>query len=690
MEQDNIYFASKDPKETAGILLDKSTSFYNVLQNNEYLNKLERMWAMYHGADLDRTNMTTGHRITFGGEQGEIVNLKINHFRNLAQHIFNMITSNRPTMEARAVNTDYKSLAQTQLANGILDYYMRDKRLEDYLKKAVEMAIVMGSGFIKMDWNASGGDVYDADPETGQIISEGDVEFSNLSPFDVVFDGTKDSYNNDWILTRSSKNKYDLIAKYPEYEDKIKGIPSKNELNKLKMNFFSNDKTDDVFIYEFYHKRTDSMPNGRYMLFLSEEIVLIDLPMPYRVIPIFRVTAGEIIGTPYGYTPMFDIYPIQEASDALYSTVFTNQNAFGVQNVFIKTGSNLSTYNLDGALNVLEGDEAPVPLNLTQTPAEVFKFLDMLVQAGETISGVNSVARGNPQASLESGNALALVQSMALQFISGLQGNYVRLIEDVGTSLIQILKDFANTPKVIAIVGKNNRPLLKEFTGDSISAINRVIVDVGNPLSRTTAGRVQMADQLLQMKLLKNANQYFQVITTGRLDTAYEGEINELLLVKSENEQMLDGVQVQAVMLDAHAMHIQEHKTVLSDPDLRRDPQLVQNVLGHIQTHIDMLRNGDPDLLQLLGQQPLNPNPQAGAPELPPGPQNPSGAPGEGAPIDGVMEPTGQPAANAQGDQQINNPNLPGGSQNLPSLPKVPAEALANPGLQEQSMGNVR
>jgi hypothetical protein len=38
---------------------------------------------------------------------------------------------------------------------------MRDKRLEQDLKRAVEYAIVMGSGYIKMEWNATTGEVYD-------------------------------------------------------------------------------------------------------------------------------------------------------------------------------------------------------------------------------------------------------------------------------------------------------------------------------------------------------------------------------------------------------------------------------------------------------------------------------------------------------------------------------------------------
>ena len=65
---------------------------------------------------------------------------------------------------------------------------------------------------------------------------------------------------------------------------------------------------------------------------------------------------------------------------------------------------------LNGALNIIKSPVEPKEnfKNLTNTPAEVFKFLDSLIQAAETISGVNSVARGNPEASLKSGTAASI------------------------------------------------------------------------------------------------------------------------------------------------------------------------------------------------------------------------------------------------------------------------------------------
>lgn len=681
----NEYFAAADSKKCASTLLDKGQSFFNALRANSFLDKIIKQWQAYHGVYYN--DMSYAHEIGFSGEQGELVTLPVNHYRNIADHMFTMITATRPSMQARAINTDYKSLAQTYLADGILDYYMRERKLEDAIKEATKMSIVLGAGFIKMEWNATSGEIYDTDPDTEEPIYEGDVEFTTLSPLDVVVDGTKESWNNEWILVRSYQNKYNLMAKYPELADKIKGMPVKSEVNSYRFALFSNDQTEDIAVYEFFHKRTEAMPDGRYMLFVNEEIVLLDTKMPYSQLPIFRISPSNILGTPYGYTPMFDIFPIQEGINSLYSAIMTNQSALAVQNIFVHRDSDLNLRSLDGAMNIVEGTIKPEPLNLTETPKEVFEFLNLLIQSAETISGVNSVARGNPEASLKSGNALALVQSQALQFISGLQQSYVKLIEDVGTSLIRMLKDFASTPRVVAIVGKNNRPLLKEFNGDDLSYVNRVVVDLGNPLSKTTAGRVQMAEQMLQMKIIKNPQQYFQVINTGRLDSMYEGDMMELLLVKSENEQLLEGKPIQAALLDAHRMHIMEHKSVLADPDLRRNAELVQLTLKHIQEHIDYLRNTDPDLLQLIGEQPLQPPQMQGGPNLPPGPM----AQDQGGPEGGQGGQMQSMINMPQGPIQPGEPiHLADGSmQNLPNLPQVPANLLPNPELQQQAMGNV-
>ena len=664
------YFAAQPAEDAVPILRRRADDWFETLTNNNYLDKIKRCWLAYHGAYFD--DIGGGHSITFGGEQGELTHLPINHFRNISQHILVMVTANRPSFQARSTNTDYKSLVQTNLANNLLEYYMREKRLEKTLRLAVEYAIVMGSGYIKMEWNATTGEIYDFNEETQTPIYEGDVVFTNLSPFDVVFDSTKETTDLDWVIVRSWKNKFDIAAKYPEFGDEIRSLQTKSDMSKFKLVGSSYDKTTDIPVYEFFHKRTESMPEGRYLMYLDDDTILEDAPIPYRELPIYRISPSDILGTPYGYTTMFDLLPIQDGINILYSTALTNQNAFGVQNIYVPRGADISLNQLGGGLNVIEGNlqaGKPEPLNLTETPKEIFDFMKQLESTMETISGVNSVARGNPETSLKSGNALALIQSQSLQFMSGLQAQYIQLIEDVGTGLVNLLKDFASVPRVAAIAGKHNKTEMKEFSGDDLDTVNRVIVDVGNALAQTTAGRVQIAEQLLQMMPEQmTPQQYINIMNTGKLESLTSSTNDELLLIKSENERLIDGTaQVLALATDDHQIHIKEHKSVLADADVRLDPELSQRALDHISAHIKLLRETDADLLVLLGQQPLGEiggtpaNPPGGEPNQQGmgGPQaQPNDESGGQLSADGAAGPLPQPAKPAQ---------APGGAPTVPS-----------------------
>lgn len=651
------YFAAKDKNETAATLLDRADKWFNFLYQNGYYAKIRRSWEFYHGHYFNAS-----HEISFTGDYGEFSALASNHYRNIADLMVTMIINSRISYKARASNTDSKSLIQTELANGLLDYYVRQKRIEKYVHEAVRQAVVLGSGYVKIEWNATTGDIYDYHPDTGAPIYEGDIEISNLEPQDVLFDPNKsNNAKHSWVLTRSWKNKYDVIAKFPEFREQIINLPTKSSYIQFKQNFdfFRQVESDDIAVYEFYHLPTESMPEGRYMMFFSPETVVLDLPMPYRRLPVLRIVPSEIIGTPFGTTPMFDLLPLQEAYNSLFSTVFTNQITFGVQHIFVPRGADISLSALADGLNIIEGNPGqgkPEPLNLTQTPAEIFNFLQMIKKEMETISGMNSVVRGDPESSLRTGAALALVQSMALQYISRLQSQYVMLLEDLGMFIIELLRDFAAVPRVAIIAGESNESYVRrEFNSDDLSTIDRVIVDIGNPVSVTTAGKLQMASELIQYGIIKTPEDYFSVLNTGQLNTMTEDPQRQNSFVKKENEFLLRGQPVPVLMTDAHLYHIRKHKALLDDPEMR-DPNnpSVQVILNHILEHVEALRSTDPGLLALLQEQPLPP--QGGSQ---PSPEQTAPDVNQSAP------PEGEVMAEPQ-DFTQEPPNLP----QMPSLPE--------------------
>lgn len=580
------YFAAKPLSELGDELIAKKDEYYRYLNN---IGRRELLFNCYN--TYYKPALTRGYTYRSGVE-GELVNLTDNHFRSLIDIRLIMATGQRPAFEPKAINTDAESGAQVKLASGLLEYYERVKKLERYLTKATGFAITYGEGFVGTFWNATRGEVY-ARSEDGKPIYEGDLEFGAYHSFDVIRStDVLDPECHNWYMLRTYVNKFDYASKYPELKDRIIGLSRDISDDAFITTFaynYNEPRNEDVIpLYTFFHKRTEALPEGRLVEFSSPDTMYSDGPLPYKELPLYRIAPSEMEGQLNGYTNAFDLLPLQETLDKLVSTVTTNQAAFGIQNIAVPKGSGINVLNLRGGLNIVEYDAKmgkPEALQLTATPPEIFQFIHDIKKDMETLIGVNSVARGNPESSLKSGAALALIQSLAIQFAQGLQQSYAHLLEDVGTSIINILQTFADTPRIALITGKSNRSYLKEFKSTDLMNISRVIVDMGNPITRTTAGRVNLAEQLIQNGLIASPEQYIQVLTTGRVESLYEAESSQLLLIKSENEKMQEGQNPLVLRTDNHELHIKEHQTVLSSPETRENPQIVQATLAHIAEH---------------------------------------------------------------------------------------------------------
>ena len=675
LEQEPIesdYFAAASPDEIGSQLMAKVTKFQSYLTSSSLVELWRTSYKMYYGLSNSYSNYNTFEvgSIQASGAEGEIAKVRINSFRNLLTHLLVLTTGQRPALEVRPINTDSASIAQAYLGTGLIEYFLREQKIERNTVSAVESAICLGEGWIGLDWNASAGNVYATGPN-GQPIMDGDIEAKTYTPFDVIKDTTKPSSDNpDWIIFKNTKNRYDLSAKYKSLAKEILNLSQdtekfkyENPINIIGRSGFGKQETDDVVVYAFYHRKSEALPNGRFVLFCDASTVLYDGALPFEEIPCYRVAFSDILGTPFAYTVAFDLLGIQMLIDKLYSVVSSNQLAAGVQNFWQPPGNSLERSQMAGGLNLLESVTKPEVLELLKTPAEVFSYINKLEQMMQTLSGVSSVAQGQVDKDL-SGTALAFLQSQSITFNSGLQNSYNQLLESVGSGILGIIKDYAATPRVALISGAFNRPLLREYVGSDISAVSRCYVDATSAISKTTSGKLQIADQLLAHGLIDSPEIYIEVLETGKIQTLYQGKMSQILLVQSENEAMHEGKPVKVLITDKHKLHILEHASVLANPESRFDEDLCQRVTDHIQDHINtylQLQQQNPALLALMSEEPL-PTPQP-APQAPQqAQQQPQGNSAASAPVKIAQTLNTVPEAQ-QRAQSIKAPRAP-------SLPK--------------------
>ncbi len=680
----NDYWATREGPDIVSSMHEQVKKYCSHIDESGRRSLWHRSHCAYYGLD-SKGNWQNAAAVSFGGEQGENVLMRVNHYRSLHDHILVLTTGSRPSFTARSANGDYKSQAQTQLAEGILDYYLTTK-LENQAKQCAAYAVRYSEGWLFVGWDANDGDpvntsevpaTEDGEPvvdEQGQPVMEQKVEYSGdvltrvYKPEDIARDVTgSDQDECQWVIAHRRVSRWDLASKYPEHESAILSAPEwASPYDRYEGGVARKMGGELVSVFELWHDITDAMPDGR-MVLTCGEAVLMDVPLPFEELPFIPMCPAYEDGTPFGYSGHFDLLALQEAYDAAYSTILTNHDAFARQTIWAAKGSGFSARDLDG-MTLVESDEPPQVLNLLQAQAESYKLLETIKNDMEQLSGINSVARGEPQASLKSGSALALVHSMAVQYNAGIQHGYAKLFEKMGTMLISRLKTFAQSKRMAEITGKRGRALLVEFKGDDISDIQRVVVELGSAILRTSAGRKELADKFFEFgQGAMTFDQYLEVMSTGRLDPVLERPQAARMNVIRENESLMEGQPAIAMVTDNHQEHISEHLSLLDDPSVRSDGLLSAMVLEHVQHHANLWVQADPVLLAATGQQPA-PAPMT-QPMPPPmvggGGPVPGGAPPSIPDANMGVDMSGQPGA-VQAPGMPNMPDLPPGTD--PSL----------------------
>lgn len=639
-EQQSSYFAQMQmySNDYGKACLNLEGEYNKYINRIGFINLLRKSYQTYFRAMLHR-----GEVVQLG-QRKEFAGLYVNEYRNFIQHMITITTTMRPEPEPRATNTDYKSMAQVILARTLLEYVNKEKKVERFGKQAVEDALWSGEGFVLTEWDANAGEKLIPDPDTGKMKYTGDIALSNFHSINAIRDtGLRDGALGSWVMFRCYGNKQNLAAQFPEKSQEI--LKTTYNDKDIWLNFWEQkrgEKTDIIPYFKVFHEKNTACPEGRFSIIIPDGTVLLDGPLPYRKLPVARIAPANMTGTPFGYSGLWDILPLQKMVDILYSTITTNQKTFGVQNIVVEKGTSINPSFMTGGLNLLEipkGGLVPQGLNLTRTAPETYNFLPMLDKKMEDITGINAVVRGNPPAGLTAGVSLALLNENAIRSSQYLQISYSNMYEDMYSNILTMYIDFGNSPRTIMIAGKSNRSYTKEFTGDDLSMIERVTVDLGNPLNRTTSGRYSIAMELLKNGMVDDPNQLIQVLTTGRYEPVYEHAQSQLMLIKSENEMMQNGQMPNATITDDHFNHLLEHETVMNSPDERNNPQsmVITAATQHIQQHLDMARQLamlNPMILEVFSPQMLGrmPMPQKPPPRIPAsqGQNHPSSQPGNG------------------------------------------------------------
>jgi hypothetical protein len=571
----------------------------------------EAVWTayrVYHGL----VGMPNGMQISSPvvslmetGEFGEFLSLTVNQYRSLVRHKIAMITSERIAWDPQASTSDSSSAKQVTLCRNLLDYMSRAKLFEQKFADQMEMSEVTGSGFLPIGWDARAG-----------FNGEGDVWAEVKAPWEVCHEKVRDYETCTWWIFTRMESRFDWIAHFADADpEKAKRI-SELDIDKrltvgVRTSTAEDENEDRIPVLYVYANATKACPKGRLAVYAAEDIPLIDGPMPYGPYsPITRLCGGEYLGTSIPIANSWSLLPIQEAVNAAWSAIVTRLDLGAVPDITAPDGTEFEQGSFGGAnlIKTTPGLEKPELLDLLQIPGALPNLVELFTKAGEDLFGINSVQRGNPNENITSGSMAALVQSMGVQFNSSEERAYVMNLEATGTNLVRVIQRCATEEQIISIAGQDEQWTTQKFIGEDLKQVLRVAVKTTSALMKTLTGRKEIADQLLVNKLIEDPRQYLQAIETGNLSPLFRSAVDQLTVIKEENERMLRGEQPRVLNWDHHALHVRDHLCQLNT-DARYDMQRSELIQNHIQEHIDLwgqLSRESPDILEATGCPPLS------------------------------------------------------------------------------------
>lgn len=673
--QSRVYWASDTPDALASYIRTRvdrqqtSAPGYSAHQT-----QVANAYWHYYGASFAYGGPSTAW-LSRAGAQGELVKVRVNYSRSLVNAVVNLVTAPKLGLEAVAANTDAKAQASAATGTAVLEWLWKEKRLEAHCVSAVESAVPFGEAFLFTPWNEALGEPMAV--LAGKLVKSGDIELKLVNTWQVIRDSSAPSWEEcQWWIVRVQANRFDAAARWTDKADDILSAPS--TYDGTTMGADSENSADLIYLDYFFHERTPAVPQGRQSIIVGGKCV-VDGKLDYETVPLYRMAAGERKGTPYPYTPYFDVLGIQELSDAIQSDLATNMSALSpmlaVPRSSMESISVANTLGAGGPVVVpfADGSQPPQAISFQMARPEQFQSLDRLRGDQRQMMGLNDVALGQSPSAQMNAQAFAVLQSAAITANSGLQTAYTDFVERVGKGCLEIYERRAPFKRKIAIVGQSEARYT-EFTGSDLAAVDSVTVEIGNALQQSPAGRMQIAQ--MRLDWTKNGGdpeEFEQIIETGRSDPRAKADESQWLLIKSENEDLAKGINPPVSVYDLHPTHIQEHAATMASPEARKTPALIEAVQKHIDEHMANWTQADPRTLQAANI-PLPPPPPPGPPPPPPGMGPPPGPPGPGGPPG--MHPPGPGGPPPPGMHGGPPPGPPPGPPGAPPGPPPPPGVL--------------
>jgi hypothetical protein len=641
-----MYWAERPADMLIAELDKKERHYFDFIARRGFGDAWLGAYCAYYGLDPDSLRWEA-QGIGYDGEQGELLRFRVNEARSYQRQATNMSIGERAAFTGLAINTDFDTLASVETTDTAINYLYWANYGERKERAVVERGDLFGSAWTWVSFDPKGGDMVQVPiplpPEMGggpspamQTVPTGEIIVKAKAPWDMFHEPLIEDFTDHvWRAVRDKVSKWEVAARFPQHRDALIKMGCHDEYAIETLFGFDREaiETDELVCKHFYHAKTRALPQGRYVLYTGG-LCLYDGPIPFRTLPFADYCPCTYIGTALGYADFWDLIPVGQMFDQVLSDAASIQANLGRPTLFVDDGTEWDAQQLADGFRVLRlrpGAREPGAVNFGSVGQSADWLYKILIERFQSLSGLNPTSRGQSAPNVSSGTMAALYHSIALEINNARQLAVDAHREKVANLLLDIVKDYVDTPLLVEIAGADERLYLQSISADQFRSIRRVVVRTAPPMLRTQAGRMEIANMLLQIPgAVQTPAQVIEVITSGQLKPLYRAPRAALLRIAYENEALAKGTRIAEVpdpsappdpMTGQPAMvmetpdipvlvtdnpkdHVLEALSVLASPAAMQNPAIRDGVMAHIAWHMRTWRGMDPAMAELLGFMP--------------------------------------------------------------------------------------
>lgn len=502
-----------------------------------------------------------------GESLGQDDSASTNYVMKNVRFMHAQMSANPPSTAARPSSSDPEDRKAAKAADKIVRGALRTYKMHERSDERNLNTIIYGTGFVKIRWNPALGELLEVSEETGEFVTEGDIEICIPNIWNIYLDADATNWDSvRYVFEKIQVPWEEAVSRWPEHVDILKKHRIQESVENDGISIMGRTRKplyDVVTLYEYWEK---GMPIngyvGRFALHTKDGDILElsenperyrpisatyadyqrrkkekTLPLARAFLPYISLTDIDEPGSPWGLSTVEFAAPMQENLNRLDYSILSAARAHGMPRLILTEGCELRDESLStDTWDVVKvtGNQPPSFMEPMPLPAAAINLRESYKMGIDDMQGINESMFGQ-QSREQSGFSMQYATNQGNMIRQRLFNKYLGVTEDLHRRFLVIAANRWSMSKTVQVVGKENNLDTNSFKGSDIMHGYDVVVEFGASLSLDPMTR--RGELMNMMPLLKEAN-----VDPGTiLSMARLGETDTVLdMVELANNRMQD------------------------------------------------------------------------------------------------------------------------------------------------------